>query len=66
MSRRICCICLALSVLIATVSIAYADAVPAAPLTEQDYREAVEAVKRLQSAKGGRLKALWKGLHKRK
>ena len=32
----------------------------------QDYREAVEAVKRLQSAKGGRLKALWKGLHKRK
>ena len=44
MSRRICCICLALSVLIATVSIAYADAVPAAPLTEQDYREAVLAL----------------------
>ena len=44
MSRRICCICLALSVLIATVSIAYADAVPAAPLTEQDYQEAVLAL----------------------
>lgn len=44
MSRRICCICLALSVLIATVSIAYADAVPSAPLTEQDYQEAVLAL----------------------
>ena len=44
MSRRICCICLALSVLIATVSIAYADAVPAAPLTEQDYQQAVLAL----------------------
>ena len=33
---------------------------------DKDYKEAVEAVQRLQAAKGGRLKELWKGLRKRK
>ena len=44
MSRRICCICLALSVLIAAASIAYADSTPVSKPTEQDYRQTVAAL----------------------
>ena len=41
MSRKLCCICLALSVFISTVSIAYADSTSITHPTAEDYRQAV-------------------------
>lgn len=41
MSRKLCCICLALSVFISTLSIAYADDQAKVVLTEEDYVQAV-------------------------
>ena len=41
MSRKLCSLYLALSVLISTVSIAYADSTPDIHSTEQDYQQAV-------------------------
>lgn len=44
MSRKLCCICLALSVFISTLSIAYADDQAKVVLTEEDYVQAVAAL----------------------
>lgn len=47
MSRKLCCIFLALSVFVSTVSIAYADSVSVASPTEEDYQQAVAALEEL-------------------
>lgn len=47
MSRKLCCIFLALSVFVSTVSIAYADSESATSPTEEDYQQTVAALEEL-------------------
>lgn len=47
MSRKLCCLLLALSVFVSTVSIAYADSVSVAAPTEADYQQSVAALEEL-------------------
>lgn len=47
MSRKLCCLCLALSVFISTISIAYADSASVSAPTEEDYLQTVAVLEEL-------------------